>query len=180
MNIYKLYSTNNNYKTIAYDGTPLMSFLEDFNFDDYESIRKFNYHWENSDKPISDCPFLIGAIPVIRKSAIPKIRPAISSDLALLIDILVEGEPFVIILAKNILEDVLDESKSIINRFSDGRIMNIERYVFKKNRTYPPIFKISQLPTFTFMTDEFSEAISEANLTGIDMEKCEVKAKWLF
>ena len=88
MNIYKLYSTNNNYKTIAYDGTPLMSFLEDFNFDDYESIRKFNYHWENSDKPISDCPFLIGAIPVIRKSAIPKIRPAISSDLALLIDVL--------------------------------------------------------------------------------------------
>ena len=92
MNIYKLYSTNNNYKTIAYDGTPLMSFLEDFNFDDYESIRKFNYHWENSDKPISDCPFLIGAIPVIRKSAIPKIRPAISSDLALLIDILVDTQ----------------------------------------------------------------------------------------
>ena len=41
MNIYKLYSTNNNYKTIAYDGTPLMSFLEDFNFDDYESLQYF-------------------------------------------------------------------------------------------------------------------------------------------
>ena len=68
-------------------------------------------------------------------------------------------------LPKNILEDVLNESKSIINRFSDGRIMNIEKYVFKKDRTYPSIFKISQLPTFTFMTDELSEAISEANLT---------------
>lgn len=180
MKIFRLYSQNSDYRTIAYDGTPMMSFLEDSHFDDYDSIHKFNYHWDNSDKPISDCPFLIGAIPVIRKSAIPKIRLAISSDMVLPIDILIEGEPFVIILAKNILEDVLDESKSIINRFSDGRIMNIEKYVFKKNRTYPPIFKISQLPTFTFMTDELSEAISEANLTGIDMEKCEVKAKWLF
>ena len=180
MKIFRLYSQNRDYKTIAYEGTPLMSFLEDCHFDDYESIRKFNYHWENSDKPISDCPFLIGAIPVIRKSAIPKIRPAISSDLALLIDILVEGEPFVIILAKNILEDVLNESKSIINRFSDGRIMNIEKYVFKKNIPYPPIFKISQLPTFTFITDLLFEAISDANLTGICMERCEIKSNWLF
>ena len=79
-----------------------------------------------------------------------------------------------------ILEDVLNESKSIINRFSDGRIMNIEKYVFKKNITYPPIFKISQLPTFTFITDLLFEAISDANLTGICMERCEIKSNWLF
>lgn len=135
---------------------------------------------DNSDNPICDCPFLIGAIPVIRKSAIPKKITESFSDLFLPIDILVEGEPFVILLAKNVLGDVLDEYNSVMNRFSDGRIMNIERYVFKKNRTYPLIFKISQLPIFTFITDLLFEAISDANLTGICMERCEIKSNWLF
>ena len=40
------------------------------------------------------------------------------SDLFLPIDILVEGEPFVILLAKNVLGDVLDEYNSVMNRFS--------------------------------------------------------------
>ena len=40
--------------------------------------------------------------------------------------------------------------------------------------------KLVSFQPLRFMTDELSEAISEANLTGIDMEKCEVKAKCFF
>lgn len=177
MKIFRLYSPNRDYRTIKYEGTPLMSFLEDDNFDDYEAIENFQYQWDNHDKPICDCPFLIGAIPIIRKTALAKIPSVISNDLVKSIHIQIEGEPYEILLAKNILKDALNESKSIIDRFSDGRIMSIDKYVFKKN-AYKPIFRIRQLPLFTFITDQLAESISKAHLTGLAMEECVILSKW--
>ncbi len=180
MKIFRLYSPNRDFRTIAYGETPLMSLLEDVNGCDYDYIQRFDYHWDCNDKPICDCPFLMGCIPVIRKAAITKIHTVFPENLVQSIDINVEGELFEIILAKEILTDALNESKSLINRFSDGRIMSIDKYVFKKRKTYPSIFKIGQLQTFTFITNQFYEVFSDANLTGIAMEECDIKSIWSF
>lgn len=178
MKIFRLYNPNRDYRTVVYGETPLMSFLENTNGVDYDSIQRFDYRWDSNDKPICDCPFLIGCVPVIRKAAISKIQAVISRDLILPIDIQVEGESFEILVAKNVLTDALNESKSQISRFSDGRIMTIDKYVFKKKKTYPLIFKISQYPTFTFITDDLYNLLVEANLTGLAMEECKVASMW--
>ena len=180
MRIFRLYSPNRDFRTIAYGETPLMSLLEDVNGCDYDSIQRFDYHWDCNDKPICDCPFLMGCIPVIRKAAITKIHTVFPENLIQPIDIKVEGELFEIILAKKILADALNESKSSTNRFSDGRIMSIDKYVFKKKKIYPSIFRIDQLKTFTFITDQLYGAFLNAELTGLAMEECDVKSFWPF
>jgi hypothetical protein len=157
-----------------------MSFLQEEGNIDYTAIKNFHYQWDDDNKPICDCPFLIGAVPVIRKSALTKILAVIPADSVSSIEIQVEGETFVILQANNILSDVLNESKSVINRFSDGRVMSIDKYVFKKGKTYPAIFKISQLSTFTFVSDRISDALTSAHLSGLALEECEVKSTWLF
>ena len=53
--------------------------------------------------------------------------------------------------------------------------MNIKKYVFKLIPNIPPIFRIPELKTFTFVTEDVIKALIEAKKTeGLDYLECEV------
>jgi hypothetical protein len=66
------------------------------------------------------------------------------------------------------LVDALDEKHSEVERFSSGRIMNVERFAFYSDRVRDlTIFKIPQFPIGDiFVTDSFVERVKSNCLTG--------------
>jgi len=63
----------------------------------------------------------------------------------------------------------LDETASSMTRFSTGRVMSIDRYVFRPELLdNAAVFKIPELPkAFVFVTDAFVERIRATRLTGL-------------
>lgn len=66
-----------------------------------------------------------------------------------------------------------DENHSANLRFSNGRIMDIRRYAFRKERNGSPIaFKIPQLAVSpTFLSQEIVSLYSSHNLTGLEFRQ---------
>jgi hypothetical protein len=66
--------------------------------------------------------------------------------------------------------DVLDEDRSEIDRFDDGRIMGIDTYVFNGDGISPrAAFKIPQQPRGAiFYTDAVVEELNALSLAGLD------------
>lgn len=67
MRIYRLYNPNQEYRTIQIANTPLLVAIDHNDYSKTIDIHNTQYHWDNLDKELCDCPFLIGAIPVFRK-----------------------------------------------------------------------------------------------------------------
>jgi hypothetical protein len=68
--------------------------------------------------------------------------------------------------------DALDESRSILKRFSDGGVMRIVEPHFKREALEDAhIFKVSQLRTVVFVDDAFVERVLNAELKGFLFEK---------
>lgn len=62
--------------------------------------------------------------------------------------------------------DCLDEEKSkLVIRAK--RVFAIEKYVFKKGISYPPIFKITSFKIGIYVTEAFVKKFQENNLTGM-------------
>lgn len=68
------------------------------------------------------------------------------------------------------MDNMLNEKKSKISYFSDGRIMDIDKYVLN-NRPTPDLFKLSQFHTYTFVSEKIVD-ILKSEVTGIVFEKC--------
>jgi hypothetical protein len=68
-----------------------------------------------------------------------------------------------------VLIDALDEDASDLERFSSGRVMMVNRWVFRPERLHGvTAFKIPQLPqAFTFVTDTFVDRFAAAGLSGL-------------
>lgn len=178
MEIYRLCSSNGNYKTIAYAESPLMRIIGEEDWGDLTDIENYSYHWEASDKEVSDAPFLIGAIPIFRTEVILRMGNSFPASLVGQVPIKVEGEDYTILKARSYVSNILNEKKSKLSRFSDGRIMDVERYVFKPTDNVPSFFKISQYPLFTFVTGEVAGDLMKAGITGLVLEECRVKKTW--
>lgn len=172
MRIYRLYNPNQEYRTIQIANTPLLVAIDHNDYSKTIDIHNTQYHWDNLDKELCDCPFLIGAIPVFRKEKIYKIRYIFSSQDISTTELIVDGASYILLITNNVVKGLLDERKSTITRFSDGRIMTVENYVFKKKKEYPDIFRIEELPLFTFVTDRIANELLEQNLSGLAMEEC--------
>ncbi len=73
---------------------------------------------------------------------------------------------------KYVLADALDEERSSIIRFDDGRIMEIERAVFSERAISGiDIFKIANVPNSDYYVSErFVSAWKAAGLVGLDFE----------
>jgi len=71
------------------------------------------------------------------------------------------------------LLDALDEERSVVDRFSSGGIMRVQRFTFRPEIIAAhPIFKIPQLPrAHTFITDAFLRQVQSARLTGLAPRK---------
>jgi hypothetical protein len=68
--------------------------------------------------------------------------------------------------------DVLDESRSEVKRFRDGRVMAVERHVLLESIAgLPPIFKIPQTRrNTTYVNEGFVQLAEERKLTGFRFE----------
>ena len=166
MKIYKLFHKVDGYKAINTKGTKLEeSFIEYGNDIDFSKHEGDNFEWysESTDKDC-DFPFINGSTPVISEEVYNIIAPLISQH-SIITNIKVGERIF----------KIVDKEKSNIKYFKDGRIMNIKNYVFKLIPNIPSIFKISELKTFTFVTEDVIKALIEAKKTeGLDYLECEV------
>lgn len=178
MNIYRMFSSNNDFKSIQYGQTPLMKIIGEEDWENVSDIERYSFHWSEGDKEVSDAPFLIGAIPIFRSETLDHAGIKFPKNYVKEIIINVEGIEYVIVKATQIVTDLLDEKRSVISRYSDGRIMDVERYVFKKNDNVPPIFKLKQYPLFTFVTDVLGDKLNAAAISGLILEKCKISKPW--
>lgn len=178
MDIYRLYSPNRDYRTIVYDNTPLMKIIGKEDWGDIKEIENYPYQWDDEQKEICDAPFLIGAIPIFKTDALKRIGMILLDSLVTLIPIRVGDIEYTILKANEYEKNILNEKKSTISRFSDGRIMDIEKYVFIPFDNAPEVFKVASYPLFTFVTEKLASKLTEANLTGLAMEKCKIKKSW--
>jgi hypothetical protein len=65
--------------------------------------------------------------------------------------------------------DSLDESKSKVHRFDNGRIMAIDEYAFLANRIGEnELFQIAPFRSSIFCTENFKQKIEAQKLTGLD------------
>jgi hypothetical protein len=116
------------------------------------------------DLPAGDFPTL-GASPVFSEHALEKLSdmlPAYGEVLPLKSE---EGSYYVY----NVLSviDALDEGRSKLVRFTGGRVMTIEEYIFVPERVRgTAIFKIPQQLTKVFVSDEFVKRVRDAGLVG--------------
>lgn len=180
MEIYRIYTKNRQYKTISYDNTPLLDYIDEETLENIPQIESFPYTWNDDDreKDCGDCPFLIGAIPVFSVKIFNEIEKHLASELVDTIPINVENKKYIIIKAKINVTNLLDERNSQIDRFSDGRIMDIGNYVFKVKNELPVIFRLSEYSLFTFVTGQLAETLLRINPSGLEIEKCKIKKKW--
>ena len=78
-----------------------------------------------------------------------------------------------------ILSDHLNLKKSKITRFSNGDIMEIPTPVFLPS-DYPILFKVEEMPSAYFCTQEFKDLIDGRSYTGLLFEVRKIKSKSWF
>ena len=175
MKIYRIYHKVDGYKAIITKGTSLeQCMIENKHDAKFGHFKDTQFQWSDSagDK-VCDFPFIDGNIPVMSEKAYTSICSIIALC-ASHTNIEVEGDKYEIIEAKKISR-ALDTENSEIEHFKNGRIMYIDKYVFKANVVYPPMFRIEELPIFTFVTEKVIKKLQKANCTdGLDTEECEI------
>lgn len=172
MNTYRILNQNREYKTIQYNQTPILKNIGKIIWDDVQEISSYHYTWDknNNSKFICDCPFIIGSVPVFSEFAYNKISTFLDTTNSQVIPIIVDDRKFYIVNAIILMDNMLNEKKSKISYFSDGRIMDIDKYVLN-NRPTPDLFKLSQFHTYTFVSEKIVD-ILKSEVTGIVFEKC--------
>ena len=173
MNIYKILNQNRKYKTIQYNKTPILKNIGKIIWNNTKEVSDYQYTWNENDdnKNVCDCPFIIGSIPVFSELAYNKISMFLDNTNSQVIPITVNEKKYFIVNATILIDDILNEKKSKISYFSDGRIMDVEKYVLSNKKYTPNIFKLSQFHTYTFVSEKIADAIN-AGFTGIEFEKC--------
>ena len=77
------------------------------------------------------------------------------------------------------LSDCLNLKKSKITRFSNGDIMDVPIPVFLPG-SYPILFKVKEMPSTYFCTQEFKDLIDAHSYTGLIFEERKIKSKSWF
>lgn len=180
-NIYRLITSEREYKRIDYGDTPLVHCLVD-DLWDKEILESYQFKWNSDDvdKTISDCPFLIGAIPVIKSEIIKQMNLVIPEEYLKTININVSGEKYSILRAQKTVKGLLNLRKSAIDYYSDGRIMYVDKYVLNSKKELPIIFRLDEYPLYTFTTEVFAMSLMDLQPMGMFLEKCEIRKPFLF
>lgn len=116
--------------------------------------------------PLNDYP-RIGGMPVFSKKAVDCLSDVLLENGEIL-PLLFEGKEG-IYFAFNQLRDIdaLDEARSDLARFEDGRIMRVIKYVFRPSKLAgETLFKIPQEKGRLYVTDTFVDRVKDCSLTG--------------
>lgn len=172
MKIYRIYSPNINNRTIHYEGTPIIENIGEIEWSNVKNISKETYSWDNMDKSHCDCPFIIGSVPVFPYSVLDILKPLFVGQKIQIIPIRVEDGQYAIVNTTEVLDGVLNEKKSKLTRFQDGRIMDVEKYILKPLKYCSNMFKLREFPVFTFISETLYNTIHKLGLSGIVFEEC--------
>lgn len=122
---------------------------------------------EEQHLPKCDFPELLPDVPVFSRRAkelLTDLLVPFGEFLPLLTD---TGEYYAFNVINRI--DVLNEKKSELERFPDGRVMRVVKYEFYPEKIQDQlIFQIPQETTRIYVTDKFVENVKEYNLTGFE------------
>ena len=122
-------------------------------------------------KIVGDFFWLTGGVLSLRGTALQKLTSVLNHNVQILPLKFSKFELYVI----NVLAifDCLDYERSTIERFpSSGRIMYVERYVFKENCLVDAsIFRLPELKSRLFATETFKDAVDKFGLTGLTFRK---------
>jgi len=177
MKVYKFWHKANEYKNIDLEGTLLLDKVVDGFYNDGKAFNcDFGtFKWIEKDLKECDFPMINGSIPVVSQRAYEVLDPYLDKENIEILPITIDNTPYYIIHLLNVY-DVLNEKRSVIQRFRNGGIKNIEKYVFLPSVSdVPNLFQITQNQMFVFVKEELFNVISEAKLTGADFEECQIK-----
>jgi hypothetical protein len=171
MNVYSLDADSDRYQNLVllreddwvrlrdkFEGAPMASTWEPL----LVEILRDRVH---RNRPRSDFPSLDGVIPVFSERAIAAMRDLLEPRGEILPLRCHEGTYFAYNVTRVI--DALDETRSELERFDDGRVMWIDRPAFFPDRLAGEvIFKIPQSRARVFVTDPFAQRVHERGLAG--------------
>lgn len=143
-----------------------------------ELMDKFRYGWlTNESTKIPDFVIImsnmLGCKAEISED-VKKLFPSLALNL-----IKVENDNYVLFSNVAILSNCLNLKKSKITRFSNGDIMEIPTPVFLPSN-YPILFKIEEMPSTYFCTQDYKNLIEGHSYTGLLFEVRKIKSKSWF
>jgi hypothetical protein len=181
MNVYEVFNFSEEYKIIdVKENSALFKYTIDA-FDGSKiavanCVESFKWLSVNGSTKICDFPFIMGSIPTISEKAFILLKPLLEECDIQVIHIIVEGLNYYVLNVMSLYDDVLNIKASKISYFNNGDIKNIVKYVFLPSvDKVSPFFKIKQLPTYTFITDEVVKIIDRNHLIGAEIEHCQIK-----
>jgi hypothetical protein len=145
----------------------------------YDFFRRFQgapmkNSWTSKEKfkfvprklPKGDTPSLHATVPVFNSKAVKALGDLLKSRGELL-PITCQGEPLFLFNVTRLIE-ALDEENCELERFDDGRILDIDRHAFFSHKLIgETIFKLRQDPLgWAYVTDPFVERVKSAGLKG--------------
>lgn len=150
----------------------------ELSIDNLEMLKDFRYDWlmDESDV-IPDFVIIISELLGCSEEIshlITEICPNI-----VLHPILIGSKKFNIQSNIPVYQNRLNLKKSKITRFSNGDIMEISNPVLLPGE-YCPLFRMEEIPSTYFCTEEFKNMVESNNLSGLKFEECKVKSKSWF
>ena len=168
--IYQLKSVTDNYKSIDYRNLDVYGLLD--NTKDITKLNGTRLNWweERGGQFISDCPFIIGSLPVFDYIKLGSSLSGFNSSFKKAI-FDVDNKKYVAIQA-NIVSGLLDERESSIRWFTSGKIMEVYDYVFNSSSDFPPLFKLKEYQVYTFCTEEVADKLRGCNFRQLELVEC--------
>lgn len=143
-----------------------------------DMISKFKYGWLTNESTLIPDFVIIMSNLLGCKAEISKEVKNLFLSLALN-PIKVGTDDYVLFSNIPILSDHLNFKKSKITRFSNGDIMEIPTPVFLPG-DYPILFKVAEMPSAYFCTQELKDLIDGHSYTGLLFEVRKIKSKSWF
>jgi hypothetical protein len=127
---------------------------------------KQRFRFVPANLPKGDTPGLSGSIPVFNRNAVNALSDMLEPNGELL-PITCEGEDYFLFNVTRLV-NALNEDDCDLERFDDGRIMDIDRYSFFKDRLRGTVvFKLPQgRLSWVYVTDPFVRRVNAAGLRG--------------
>lgn len=176
MRIYNLKSDIIKFQTLTFskesDAAKILDFFTGIPIKEkwFDIQTKIYLEGDKPKKPASDFPSFGAGRPILSAKAVEALKDILLNNGEIL-PITLEGkkDSYYAFNTTTII-DALDEEKSIVTRFKNGSVMQINKYEFIPDKLKGlTIFKIPQLVRNTvYVTDKFVTRVKKENLTGFD------------
>ncbi len=169
MKIIQLKNSVNGFATIDFSAINMDDVLKKGNIS-LVAGKSFNWNKE-SGQAISDCPFYIGAMPIF---ATEKLGDALKNTAVRTATFDVDGKSYTIVAAPHLIGKIINISESECRTFRNGKIMNVNKYVFNSNIQITSIFTPEEFVMFTFCTLEIAQQLQMCHFNELKFVECPI------